>query len=250
MSNFLFISDLDNTLIGDDQSLENLNQKLQQSREKNGTQIVYATGRSLFLYQQLTQQKPLLSPDALIASVGTEIYLNPETETMDQDWENYLSQNWHPNKILEITKDFSELIPQPEFEQGQFKISFNLSLQALQDIVTSLKQALNEANLDVKLIYSGGKDLDIIPQEADKGLAVQFLQRKLNRSDENTIVCGDSGNDIALFDTGNPKGILVGNAQAELKQWYQNNATEYRYLAEQHYAAGIIEGLEYFNLIA
>lgn len=249
MSKILFISDLDNTLIGDDQSLENLNKKLYRSREQNGTQIVYATGRSLFLYQQLSKQKPLLSPDALIASVGTEIYLNPETETMDQDWENYLSQNWYPNTILEITKEFSELIPQPNFEQGQFKISFNLSSQALQDIVTPLKQALREANLDVKLIYSGGKDLDIIPQEADKGLAAQFLQRKLRISNEKTIVCGDSGNDIALFETGNPKGILVGNSQTELKQWYQNNATEYRYLAEQNYAAGIIEGLKYFKLI-
>ncbi len=249
MSNFLFVSDLDNTLIGDDQSLENLNRKLQQSREKNGTQIVYATGRSLFLYQQLSQQKPLLYPDALIASVGTEIYFDPETETMDQDWENYLSQNWHPNQILEVTKDFSELIPQPDFEQGQFKVSFNLSSQALQDILTPLKQAFKEANLDVKLIYSGGQDLDIIPKLADKGLAVQFLQRKLKISDENTIVCGDSGNDIALFETGNPKGILVGNAQPEVKKWYQNNATEYRYLAQQNYAAGIIEGLEYFELI-
>lgn len=249
MSKFLFVSDLDNTLIGDDQSLEKLNKKLQQIREKNSTQIIYATGRSLFLYQQLSQQKPLLSPDALIASVGTEIYLHPETETMDQDWENYLSQNWYPNQILEITKEFSELIPQPDFEQGQFKVSFNLSSPALQDILTPLKQAFKEANLEVKLIYSGGQDLDIIPKQADKGLAVQFLQRKLKISDENTIVCGDSGNDIALFNTGTPKGILVGNAQPELKQWYQNNATEYRYLAQQNYAAGIIEGLEYFKLI-
>ncbi|WP_246140384.1 sucrose-phosphate phosphatase [Euhalothece natronophila] len=249
MKEKLFISDLDNTLIGDDLSLEKLNKKLEKSRENHGTKIVYATGRSLFLYQQLTQQKPLLPPDALIAAVGTEIYLNPETEIMDQDWENYLSQNWHPKKILEITMQFPELTLQPEFEQGQFKISFNLSSQALQNIINPLEKALTEANLNVKLIYSGGKDLDIIPKEADKGLAVQFLQKKWQMSDKNTIVCGDSGNDIALFDTGHPQGILVGNAQSELKQWYQNNATEYRYLAHQEYAAGIIEGLEYFKLI-
>ena len=249
MQNFLFISDLDNTLIGDDQGLEKLNRKLQKNREKYQTKIVYATGRSLFLYKQLTADKALLDPDALIASVGTEIYLDPETETLDKHWVNMISQNWQRDKILAITSQFQELMPQPEFEQGDFKISFNLPLKQLNTIIASLEKMLKDADLEVKLIYSGGKDLDIIPQKADKGLAVNFLQKKWQISDEKTVVCGDSGNDIALFNTGKPKGILVGNAQPELKQWYQNNATAYRYLAKQHYAAGIIEGLEYFNVI-
>lgn len=249
MQQFLFISDLDNTLIGDDQALEKLNQKLQETRKKYGTKIAYATGRSLFLYKQLTQTKPLLNPDALITSVGTEIYLNPETEVMDQEWKNIVSQNWQRDKILAITSQFPELIPQPEFEQGYFKISFNLPSDQLNNIIASLKKMLRDANLKVKLIYSGGKDLDIVPEKADKGLAVNFLQKKWQMSDEKTVVCGDSGNDIALFNRGNPMGILVGNAQPELKQWYQENSTDYRYLAAQNYAKGIIEGLEYFNVI-
>lgn len=249
MNNFLFISDLDNTLIGDDRALEKLNQILHQNRETYGTKIVYATGRSQFLYQQLTEEKSLLSPDALIASVGTELYLDPENGEMDQEWANLLSQNWQRDKITEITHNFSELVPQPDSEQGEFKISFNLAIDEAERIINQLEQALKQADLDFKLIYSGSKDLDLLPQQADKGLAVQFLQNKWQMNDSKTVVCGDSGNDIAFFNTGKPRGIIVGNAQTELRQWYRTHQTEYRYLARENFAAGIIEGLTYFQFI-
>ncbi len=249
MSDFLFISDLDNTLVGDDRALEKLNQVLQHHRENYGTKIVYATGRSLFLYQELTQEVSLLPPDALIAAVGTELYLHPETEEMDQGWADLLSQGWQRDKILELSDRFSQLVPQPDSEQGQFKVSFYLDIKEAQSIMNPLKQALADANLGTKIIYSGSRDLDILPLAADKGLAVQFLQNQWQINDAKTVVCGDSGNDIALFSTGNPKGILVGNAQPELRQWYQENKTDYRYFAHQNYAEGIREGLIYFKLI-
>jgi len=249
MNDFLFISDLDNTLIGDEQALEKLNHILQQHRAANGTKIVYATGRSLFLYQQLTQEQALLSPDALITAVGTELYLNPDNEQMDQDWANFLAQHWQRDQILDLTDQFSELIPQPDSEQGPFKISFYLDQKRSEATIQQLMSALEQANLDVKIIYSGSQNLDILPKPADKGLAVQFLQEKWQMDDSKTVVCGDSGNDIALFNTGKPRGILVGNAKTELIEWYQENQTNYRYLATQNYAQGIIEGLAYFQFI-
>lgn len=249
MNQFLFISDLDNTLIGDDRALEKLNQILQSHRERYGTKIVYATGRSLFLYQELTQEKSILAPDALIAAVGTEVYFHPETGEIDQEWESLLSENWQRNQVLEITAQFTEITPQPNSEQGEFKISFNLNPDTAEVTINQLKTVFQKENLNVKLIYSGGQDLDIIPQAADKGLAVQFLQRKLEMDDSKTVVCGDSGNDIALFETGKPRGILVGNAQPELRKCYEQNQSSYCYLASQNYAAGIIEGLNYFQFI-
>jgi len=250
MKQQLFVTDLDNTLIGDNESLEQLNRILQTHRRQFGTKIVYATGRSLFLYQQLFQDQPMLMPDALICSVGTEVYLDPENGEIDQDWANWLSQNWERDKILELTiNQFPELIPQSNSEQGYFKISFYLSSERTQESLTQLKQTLLEHHLDVKVIYSSSQDVDLVPTQADKGLAVQFLQRKWEINDSQTVVCGDSGNDIALFSAGNPYGILVGNAQPELRKWYQQYQTNYRYLANQFYAAGILEGLSYFNLL-
>lgn len=249
MNNFLFISDLDNTLVGDNEGLKKLNQILQQYREAFCTKIVYATGRSLFLYKKLTQEQSLLSPDALVTAVGTEVYFDVQNENMDPDWENCLSQYWQRDKILEITHQFSELFPQPDSEQGPFKVSFYLRKELAEVTIQRLESAFKEANLDVKVIYSGSQDLDILPKPADKGLAVQFLQKKWRISDAKTVVCGDSGNDIALFSTGKPRGIIVGNAQPELREWYQKNRTHYRYLATQSYAQGVIEGLAYFQFI-
>ncbi|MBF2058721.1 HAD family hydrolase, partial [Fischerella thermalis] len=76
MAGFLFVTDLDHTLVGDDQALLLLNERLQRHREEYGTKIVYATGRSPVLYRELQEEKNLLKPDALILSVGTEIYLD------------------------------------------------------------------------------------------------------------------------------------------------------------------------------
>ncbi|CCH66452.1 Sucrose-phosphate phosphatase [Richelia intracellularis HH01] len=53
----MFVTDLDNTLVGNDAALLELNQNLGQHRKKYETKIVYATGRSLFLYQQLKREK-------------------------------------------------------------------------------------------------------------------------------------------------------------------------------------------------
>jgi sucrose-6F-phosphate phosphohydrolase len=90
--------------------------------------------------------------------------------------------------------------------------------------------------------------LDLLPQNSTKGLAVQFLRRKWDIAASETIVCGDSGNDISMF-IGAEKGIIVGNAKPELLQWYEENKNETLYLAQSSYAAGIIEGLKHFNYL-
>ncbi|NES86743.1 MAG: HAD-IIB family hydrolase, partial [Moorea sp. SIO2B7] len=103
--------------------------------------------------------------------------------------------------------------------------------------------------LNVKLIYSGGKDLDILPKRGDKGLAVKFLRQKWGIAPQRTVVCGDSGNDIAMLSIEEEPSIIVGNAQPELLQWYEFNQNDYLYLAQAYCASGILEGLKYFGFL-
>ena len=248
MTPFLFITDLDNTLVGDDAALDELNGKLDKHRQECGTKIVYATGRSLFRYRKLSQEKSLLPPDALITSVGTEIYFDPTQDRFDDGWANTLSPGWNREQIVATAAHFADLMPQPESEQNPFKVSYFLDEQVAAQLIPQLESALTDRGLSSKVIYSGGEDLDILPQNGDKGLAVQFLRQKWDMNAQETLVCGDSGNDIALL-AGEERGIIVGNARPELRQWYSKNASNSRYLAQAAAAGGILEGLAHFGFI-
>jgi sucrose-6-phosphatase len=241
----LFVTDLDNTLVGDPVALQELNQRLAKSRHDHGTKIVYATGRSRSSYQTLAAAAKLLTPDGLIAAVGTEIYL--EGNQPWAAWENHIAGGWQRSAILEIAAQFADLLPQPIAEQRPYKISYYLSATAAIEVIPRLRQELRHHQIAAEIIYSGNKDLDIIPKASNKGAAVQFLQRHWQLADASAITCGDSGNDISLFSYDQPYGILVGNSQIELKLWYELNATERHYLAHRDYARGIWEGLDYFG---
>ncbi|MBR8835921.1 MAG: sucrose-phosphate phosphatase [Stigonema ocellatum SAG 48.90 = DSM 106950] len=248
MAKFLFVTDLDNTLVGDDNALIELYDRLQKHREEYGTKIVYATGRSPILYQELKKEKNLLDPDALILAVGTEIYTNG-SHTPDSAWSEELSPGWNRNLVVAITTHFSELVPQPDSEQRPFKVSFFLEQTKAVKIIPQLESDLQKSGLNVKLIYSSGIDLDIVPRSSDKGQAVQFLRQKWKFVAEKTVVCGDSGNDIALFAVGVERGVIVGNARPELLQWHNENPADYHYLAKDFCAGGILEGLKHFGFL-
>lgn len=250
MTAFLFVTDLDNTLVGNDNALKDLNQQLSRHRQEHGTKIVYATGRSRQIYHDLKQKKQLLDPDALIASVGTEIYDDDGQDTPDPDWSEKLSQGWDRELAVATAAHYADLVAQPDTEQRPFKVSYYLTEEAAVEVLPRLESQLSDRGLDVKLIYSGGRDLDILPRHADKGLAVQFLQQKWGIDNTKTVVCGDSGNDIALFSVGEARGIIVGNARPELRQWYDQNLANYRYLAQGDCAGGILEGLYHFGFLS
>jgi sucrose-6-phosphatase len=244
----LLITDLDHTLVGNDESLDLLNQVLDRYRQTLGTRIVYATGRSRESYQDLITTQRLLVPDALIAAVGTEIYLNA-TENPDPAWADKLSLNWQREAVVTIASRFADLESQPQSEQRPFKVSYYLSPSVVAAVVPQLQELLSQQGLDTEVIYSGSKDLDILPRGGDKGTAVQFLRDRWQIDPVQTVVCGDSGNDISLFKYGNERGIIVGNAQSELRLWHELHPVNYHYLAVADYAAGILEGLKYFQFV-
>ena len=248
MSPFLFVTDLDNTLVGDDEALTRLNQELANHRQQYNSKIVYATGRSLYLYRLLAEAKSLLEPDALITSVGTEMYFDNNHQEYDSEWASILAQGWNREEIVSIASQFSELQSQPNSEQNPFKISYYLAQAVADEVLTKLKSTLNEKGYGVKLIYSAGQDLDVLPRNGDKGLAVKFLRQRWDIPAEKTIVCGDSGNDISMFQ-GHEKGLIVSNAKPELLNWYQNNKNNNLYLAQSICAGGILEGLKHFSFL-
>jgi len=248
VAQFMFITDLDHTLVGDEVALATLNRHLSQHREEHGTILIYSTGRSLTLYNELRQEQELLEPDYLVVSVGTVIYQRGSDQP-DPDWNTYLSEGWDREQVLAIASHFSDLIPQPISEQTDFKVSYFLEGKIAKEVLPRLKKALTEHDLDVQLVYSSDKDLDILPRKGNKGAAVAFLQTKIGRAGDRTVVCGDSGNDLSMFQQADAKGIIVGNAKPELREWHRTQASTDTYLAHDFCAAGILEGLHHFNFL-
>ena len=252
MAKFLFITDLDHTLVGDKAALATLNQQLSQHREAHGSIIVYSTGRSPTLYKQLRTEQEMIDPDYLVLSVGTLIYpgdRDPMSDAPLSKWAEQLSQGWDRDAIVAIAAHFSDLVPQPESEQTAHKISYFLSETTAPNVLPQLEAELQRQALDIQLIYSGGQDLDILPRQGNKGAAVQFLQDTLAIAPDQTVVCGDSGNDLSMFTPKRSKGIIVGNAKPELKQWYAKSTPSHVYFADGHCSQGILEGLIHFGFL-
>ena len=245
MKPFLFVTDLDDTLLGDDFALKKLNARLEKHRQQYQTKIVYITERPFYSYKILAKAKSLLKPDALLTSLGTEIYSYPEQTELSQEWSEILAQGWHREQILKIANSFPQLQLQPQSEQNTFKISYYLSHSQAETIITQLKSALAEKSFKIKIIYQAGQDLELLPPNLDQGLAVKFLKSKWHLETSRTVTCGDSETDIDLF-SGEENGIIVGNAKPELRQWYQENQRQSLYLAQKAFAGGILEGLQYF----
>jgi sucrose-6F-phosphate phosphohydrolase len=237
---FLLVTDLDNTLVGDDEATQVLNQFLQSKRSQ--ICLVYATGRSHASTSELIAQKQLLAPDYLIAGVGSEIY---QDGSLDLDSAEDISQGWDKMAIASLAHQFSQLKSQSPKEQNPWKISYSLEPAPENSSTVQALQQKTESGLPAQIIFSSNSDVDLLPQTSNKGNALTYLQKRLQIPSEATLVCGDSGNDISMFEQ-DVRGVIVANALSELLEWHRECGTENHYLAGSACAWGIMEGIAYF----
>ena len=70
--------------------------------------LIFSTGRSPTIYKQLRKEKPMLTPDITVMSVGTEITYGASM-VPDDEWKQFLNQNWNRDIVVEETAKFPEL---------------------------------------------------------------------------------------------------------------------------------------------
>ena len=239
-SHYLMITDIDNTLVGDNDSMDRLLEILEHYRERIAWGV--ATGRSLELTLEAMTEYDIPVPDIVICSVGTEIYYGPDLR-MDKGWQQHISSKWKPEQLKSALQVLGFLTPQEAEGQRAHKISYYMEDNP--ENLAEIHRRLAEEKLSCQVIYSHGQFLDILPLRASKGKAIKYLQYKYEFPPSKVMVAGDSGNDEDMI-RGQNNGLVVGNHSAELTPLMGKDRV---YFSPKRYAAGIIDGLIYYGFI-
>lgn len=269
----ILATDLDRTLIPNgkqkyDSSLSLFKHLVKQNKIK----LIYVTGRNLKLTNEAIKNYYLPKPDYLIANVGSRIYKYKNKKLItDKKWFNYLNKKtktWDIKKFKKILKEVPGLKIQEKEKQDKYKLSYYVNLKKEKDILKKIKLDLGKISQDVKIIYSHDYPkkrglLDILPKNATKIGAINFLVKELKIPKENIICAGDSGNDLQML-TSDYKTIIVKNANKKLKREIKKirrskQTIRNLYIAKNkkigklklngNYVSGIIQGLVYFRFV-
>ena len=240
----LLSTDIDGTLIGKPDALVRFNATWKALDPKTRPLLVYNSGRLLDDMQRLLERKYMVEPDFLICGVGTLIYDCRKNESL-KSFNQVLDDNWSLEAVERAISSWPGIVKQPRQFQNRYKSSWYLRGLRSEDL-ERIEDLLEEKGLDVNIIYSSDRDLDILPKYANKGNAMSWLLKHLGIPRENALVAGDTGNDNAMFLKTGVRGIVVGNAQPELQEATVGLPV---FRAEGVCADGILEGLRYFGVI-
>ncbi|MCA9262414.1 MAG: HAD-IIB family hydrolase [Planctomycetales bacterium] len=236
----IIVTDLDNTLTGDEQALNDFI-NLISNNEHIGFGV--ATGRSFESAKELIEELKLPRPDILDTDCGTELHYGADW-TSDLTWRKSIGYAWKREKIRQALDDLPGFYYQDEKQQSEYKISYEIDPKTSPNI-TTIRRILREAGLRAKVILSLRMYLDIIPVRGGSDLSLRHVMWKWGFAPERVLVAGDSGNDAGLL-LGRTLGVIVANHSPELRRLHNRPRV---YFAAAPHAAGIIEGIDYYRFL-
>lgn len=268
-SHLLLCTDLDRTLIPNGKQDESPDARKYFARLAAHEQVtlVYVTGRHKELVEEAIEAYALPRPDLVISDVGTVIYdTSVDTWNAWSSWEREIRPQWSGFSHSDLSRlfhDLGELRPQEPEKQNTYKLSYYLPLQTNVDtLLTEMEERLSRNAVHASLIYSVDEVadiglLDVLPRNATKLHAIQFVRERLGFTLPETVFSGDSGNDIPVL-ASEVQGTLVANASDQVRTQARNEAenkgnAEALYIAgggylgmNGNYSAGILEGIVHY----
>lgn len=230
--------------------------------------VAYVTGRHQALVRQAINNYRLPAPDFVIGDVGTTIYrIEPDGSWSRQaNWEEEIGADWAGRKHADI-KTLLLGVPtlrlQESSKQNTHKLSYYVPLQSDQAVLSkAIEDRLREQGIAARLIWSidepaGVGLLDVLPARASKYHAIEALMNMRGFDHDNTVFCGDSGNDIEVL--ASPiRAVLVGNSQPQVREQAtrlarESGHTDRLYIARGgylgmngHYSGGMLEGIAHY----
>ncbi|MEB3177530.1 MAG: HAD-IIB family hydrolase [Nostocaceae cyanobacterium] len=238
----LLATDLDGTFLGgSDRERSEFYQYIHEQRSR--ILLVYVTGRELDRVTELYADPNIPKPDYIIADVGTTIVDGKTLESISvlQDW---VAQTWgnanEQVKALLANETGMELQP----VNPDYRVSYYYKPESLQ---ASTIQKVIDAGFDCILSYDIRLDnhyFDVMPKGVSKGPTLLRFLLEINFNADDTITCGDTLNDLSLFETG-LKGIAVGNSEPRLVDKIQT--MENVYYSPYPGVMGIWDGLKVYG---
>jgi sucrose-phosphate synthase len=147
----IIVTDLDNTLTGDDAALADFIELL-----RTHPQIGFgvATGRCLNDALQLIEHLRLPKPDVLDTDVGTQLHYG-ENLTPDLSWRKQIGYAWKPDQVRQLLDAQPGLVLQPAENLSEFKISYEIDPSCAPSLA-AIKKILRTAGLRTRVTLSLG----------------------------------------------------------------------------------------------
>jgi len=267
----LICTDLDRTLIANGPQPESpgARQHFADMVSRPEITLAYVSGRDRALVIQAITNFCLPIPDFVVADVGTTIYHVGPRQRWDRqtEWEQEIAQDWagHSHADLkQLLQDLPDLRPQEPAKQNEYKLSYYLPQSSdCHALSAVIRHRLEAHDVKANLIWSTDEPagvglLDVLPARASKYHALESLMQFHGFSYENTVFCGDSGNDIEVLASPIP-AVLVANCMPDVRELARRLADETGF-AEQlyiahgdfmgmngNYSAGMLEGIAHYH---
>jgi sucrose-6-phosphatase len=240
----LFSTDLDGTLLGNPESSQRFKQTWESLSRDRRPLLVFNTGRSAKDTLALVTARRLPEPDYVIGGVGTELF-DFRRQSEIAEFNAQFGEGWDLAQVEAIMSSIPGVERQPPQFLHPYKSSWYLH-RADRHAIDELRRRFEAAGLQVSVIYSSLRDLDVLPSRANKGNALAWLCRRLDLPLTEVLVAGDTGNDSAMFLLPGVNGIVVENAQPELFEAVVKLPV---FVTRTVMADGVLDGLKHFGVI-
>lgn len=233
----LLATDLDGTfLAGNPEHRQRLYQLISAHPD---IRLAFVTGRGLEVVMPLLSDPTVPRPDFIIADVGATV-VDGQTLQPIQPLQSEIERNWpgeHPvaNAMARFAGLERQEVPQ------QRRCSYFCEPGAVTPEIEEVAQALG-----CDVLYSAGMYLDLLPKGVNKGSTLRALVAQLGVAPEDTLVAGDTLNDLSMFEQGF-KGVCVGESEPALLDATRDRALV---LHSSHAGCGgIVEAISRFGFL-
>lgn len=248
LKNYAFFLDMDGTLIGDGNALQDWNEYWLANLFHNpSVHVIYNSGRCVTSIINEIKYQNLIWPDYMIGGLGSEIYSYDQQSKQyvpDQYWEQYINNEWDAPLAFKLLKNIKELNGN-DF-QGNRLGYFVENNGKLQEVISKVEDTLiQNSQLKFEIVVSGEGShvyFDIFSAKSGKGKAAVYLCGKLRIPVERSIAFGDSMNDVEMLEMCG-EGVLVGNRQENLFEWLKTCKKKLE-ISKEKFARAILEKIK------